>query len=239
MPFPALVSGVVVRVSGVVALVLSTLVSGALVASAQESTSLTLAPSQARTIALSRCGSAGLSTADANCRGFDARDIREGTDIFVVGFENNADLGEKHVLQLVAVFDLTQVTVDPNSEIASASLGYSEGSTTRRSPAGESEYGILPTCNTTLGVPTTEWNGRVDAIVATRPALTAGVTPASTAEAGAWDVTPQLREWLAAGQQKGTLVLGAVDQSPEIRGQEMCLSYLFDLALNVEIAPKP
>ena len=52
-------------------------------------------------------------------------------------------------------------------------------------------------------------------------------------------MTPQIREWLAAGEQKGTLVLGADDQSPNIKGQAMCLSYLFDLGLNVEVAPKP
>ena len=229
----------VALVSSLVAVAVGILNTGAPVASAQDSTSSTLAPSQARTIALSRCGSAGLSTAGANCRGFDAREIRESTDTFVLGFENNQELDEKHVLQLIVVFDLSQIPVDPDSEVGKATLGYSEGSTTRRSPEGESEYGVLPTCNTTLGVPTSEWNGSVDAIVATRPALTAGVAPATTGEVGSWDVTPQIREWLAAGQQKGTLVLGADDQSPDIRGQAMCLSYLFDLGLNVEIAPKP
>jgi hypothetical protein len=229
----------VALVSRVAVVALAALVAAPLVALAQDSTPTVLAPAQARTIALSRCGSAGLSTAAADCRAFDAREIRESSDIFVVGFENNQELDEKHVLQLVVVFDLSQIAVDPNSEVANATLGYAEASTTRRSPEGESEYGILPTCNTTLGVPTTEWNGRADAILTTRPALIAGVTPATTAEAGAWDVTPQVREWLAAGQQKGTLVLGAEDQSPDIRGQTMCLSYLFDLGLNVEVAPKP
>jgi hypothetical protein len=220
-----------------VAVALSALVAGTTVVAAQDS-AVTLAPAPARTIALSRCGSAALSTADANCLGFDAREIRESGDIFALGFENNQELGEKHVLQLILVFDLAQIHLDPNSDVGQATLGYSEGSTTRRSATGDEEYGILPTCNTTLGVPTSEWSGRVDALVATRPALTAGVTPATTGDAGSWDVTPQVREWLRAGQQKGTLVLGGDDQSPDIKGQTMCLSYLFDLGLNVNIVPK-
>jgi hypothetical protein len=228
-----------VLASGVVAAVLGALATSFVVASAQESTSTTLPPSQARTIALSRCGTNTLSTQDANCRGFDAREIRESTDTFVLGFENNKELGEKHVMQLVVVFDLSQIAVDPDSEVSHAALGYAEASTTRRSPTGESEYGVLPSCNTKLGVPTTEWNGRTDAILPTRPTLTAGVTPATTGEYGSWDVTPQIREWLAAGQQKGTLVMGGDDQSPDIHEQAMCLSYVFDMGLNVEVSPKP
>ncbi|MGE3909737.1 MAG: hypothetical protein AB7K36_10310, partial [Chloroflexota bacterium] len=78
-------------------------------ASAQESVSL--APAPAHTIALSRCGTASLSTAAADCRGFDARDIRDDTGTFVLGFENNQELGEKHVLQLILVFDLSQLAL--------------------------------------------------------------------------------------------------------------------------------
>jgi len=52
-------------------------------------------------------------------------------------------------------------------------------------------------------------------------------------------VTSQPKEWLAAGQQKGTLVVGADDQSPDIREQTMCLSYVFGIGLHVEVAPKP
>lgn len=232
MRFPVLARGLIAAALGAVAM------GSSVVASAQEPTSTSLAPSQARTIALSRCGSNGLSTQDANCRGFDAREIRESTDTFVLGFENDKELGEKHVMQLVVVFDLSQIALEPESEVSRAVLGYAEASTTRRSPSGESEYGILPSCNTTLGVPTTEWNGSTDKILATRPALTAGVTAATTGENGAWDVTPQIREWLAAGQQKGTLVMGADDQSPEIRDQSMCLSYVFDMGLSVEVSPK-
>jgi hypothetical protein len=200
---------------------------------------VTLTPTQARTIALSRCGGPALSTSDANCRGFDAREVRETPDMFVVGFENNAELSEKHVLQVVAVFDLSQIPMDENKQVTSASFAYGEASTTRRSPDGESEYGVLQTCNTKLGVPTTEWNGSVSALVATRPAMTAGATPATTGEFGNWDVTPQVRTWLAAGQKKGTLVMSGDDESGDIYGQSMCLSYLFDLGLNVEVAPKP
>ena len=232
MRFSALASRVIVAVVGALA---TTFV----VASAQDVTSTSLTPSQAHTIALSRCGTNRLSTQDADCRGFDAREIRESTDTFVLGFENNKELGEKHVMQLVVVFDLSQIAVDPNSEISHAALGYTEASTTRRSPSGDSEYGILTSCDTQLGVPTTEWNGRTDAILPTRPALTAGVTPATTGESGSWDVTPQVREWLAAGQQKGTLVMGGDDQSPDIHEQSMCLSYVFDMGLNVEVSPKP
>jgi hypothetical protein len=232
MRFPALARGVMAVMLGAIA-------ASPLAASAQEPTTTTLTPSPARTIALSRCGSNGLSTQDADCRGFDAREIRESTDTFVLGFENNQELGEKHVMQLVLVFDLSQIALDEKSEVSHAALGYAEASTTRRSASGDSEYGVLPSCNTQLGVPTSEWNGRTDAIVATRPALTAGVTPATTGENGTWDVTPQLREWLAAGQQKGTLVMGADDQSPDIHEQSMCLSYVFDMGLNVEVSPKP
>jgi hypothetical protein len=231
MRFSALAGSVLVLAFGC-------LTAGVVTVMAQEASITDLAPAQAHTIALSRCGSAGLTTPGANCRGFDAREVRDKPDIFVVGFENNQEINEKHVLQVVTVFDLSQVAVAPDSEVSHATLGYAEGSTTRRSAAGESEYGILPTCNTTLGVPTTEWNGSTDAIVATRPALTAGVTPATTGSAGAWDVTPQIQAWLAAGQQQGTLVLGADDQSPDIREQTMCLSYVFDLGLHVEVTPK-
>jgi len=231
MRFP----GLVVRVAAVALSCLAAVVP----ASAQETSTVALTPVKARTIALSRCGSNTLSTSAANCRGFDAREIRESGDIFVVGFENNQEIDEKHVLQLVAVFDLSQIALEPDSTVAHATLGYAEGSTTRRSPAGDSEYGILPTCTTRLGVPIGEWNGETDALVATRPALIDGAVPATTGEAGSWDVTPQIREWLEAGRQTGTLVMGAEDQSADIRGQSMCLSYLFDLTLNVEVTPKP
>jgi hypothetical protein len=205
---------------------------------AQEPTTSTLTPTVAHTIALSRCGAAGLSTADANCRGFDAREVRETPDMFVVGFENDQELGEKHVLQVALTFDLSQIPVDQNSEVTHAVLSYAEASTTRRSASGDSEYGVLQTCNTQLGVPTGDWNGAVDRILPTRPAQTAGVTPATTGEAGSWDVTPQVKQWLSAGQTKGTLVMRADDESADIHAQSMCLSYLFDLNMGVEVSPK-
>src|SRR4051794_32018350 len=101
--------------------------------SGQDSASTTLAPTVVRTIALSRCGAAALSTADANCRGFDAREVGENPDIFVVGFENTQDLDEKHVLRVVASLALGQISLAPDPEAPRASLGYGESSTTRRS----------------------------------------------------------------------------------------------------------
>lgn len=223
---------------GVVAALLSTLISGFSGASAQEAMSTQLTPTIVKTIALSRCGGPTLSTANTNCRGFDASEIRDSGDIYVVGFENSTDLAEKHILQVVAQFDLSLVQVPENSEVSHATFNYGENSTTRRSEAGDSEYGVLQSCNTQLGVPTSEWNGNTSALLATRPAQTAGVIPATTGDSGTWDITPQVREWLASGQKKGTLVMKATDDSPEIRGMLMCLSYVSDFGINVEIAQK-
>jgi hypothetical protein len=206
---------------------------------AQTEPPVTLAPTQIRTVGQSRCGPSTLSTAGTNCQGFDAREIREQSTIFVVGYENNQDLAEKHVLQVVAVFDLAAARGAPGTEVSNGSLHYGEGSTTRRSASGESEYGILPTCNTGLGVPSAEWDGRTDSIVPTTPAATAGVTPATTGDYGAWDLTPQLNAWLASGQPRGTLVLRSDDESLDIHGQAMCLSYLSDLNLTVEYRVLP
>jgi hypothetical protein len=213
--------------------------SAVLESAAQPGPSVTLSPAQVRTVGQSRCGGPTLSTEGTNCQGFDARQIREQSDIFVVGYENNQDLGEKHVLQVVAVFDLAAARGAPGTEVSAASLHYAEASTTRRSASGESEYGILPTCNTGLGVPSAEWDGRTDSILPTTPAATAGVTPATTGDAGAWDLTPQLNQWLASGQPRGTLVLRSDDESLDIHDQTMCLSYLFDLNLTVEHRPLP
>jgi hypothetical protein len=221
---------------GAAAAVLASLAFASFGAYAQES--VTLMPTQARTIALSRCGGAALSTSEANCKGFDAREVRETPDIFVLGFENNAELSEKHVMQVVVSFDLSQVNIPSDSEVTSSALGYSENSTTRRSAAGDSDYGVLQSCNSKLGVPSTEWNGSVNALLATRPALTAGVTPATTGGYGYWYVTPQIKDWLAAGQKKATFVMQADDESPNIQAQSMCLSYISDLHLGVDTAPK-
>jgi hypothetical protein len=226
----------------VVAVALGVLVTGTLTVSAQdaqEPTSSNLTPVQATTIALHRCGSASLSTSDANCLGFTAREILSDPSIFVVGFENNKELNEKHVFQVLTEFDLSQVTVDPNSQVDAATLAYSEVSTTRRSPSGESEYGILPSCNTRLRVPATKRETRTDQLMLTLPALTAGMTPATTAESGTWNVLPQVKSWLGNGEKKGALVLEADDLSDDVREMEMCISYLTDVSLTIQVSPKP
>lgn len=228
---------------GLAAVALGTLATGVLTASAAqdvtEPTSFDLRPVQAKTIALHRCGGPTLSTNDVNCIGFSAKEILSDPSIFVVGFENNKDINEKHVFQVAVEFDLTQVTVGPNSEVDFAELMYGEVSTTHRSPAGDSEYGILTSCNTSLGVPATAWDGRVDRLVQTLPAATAGMVPGTTAESGTWNVLPQVKGWLASGAKKGTLVLGAADQSADVKELAMCLSYMTDISLTVQVAPKP
>ena len=198
---------------------------------------LTLLPAKAHTVGQSRCGAATLSTASTNCQGFDARAIREQPDIFVVGYESDQDVSEKHVLQVVLVFDLGTARPDPGAQLSGATLHYIEGSTARRSTDGTSQDGILQTCNSGLGVPTGEWDGRTDTIVPTRPAVTAGVAPATTGDGGSWNVTPQVNEWLAGGKSQGTLVLRGDDETLDVRGQAMCLSYVADLGLSLEYAP--
>ena len=109
-----------------------------------------------------------------------------------------------------------------------------QASTARRSAAGESQFGILPTCNTQLGVGRDAEGGSLDHLVPSRPAGVAGVTPATTAESGAWDVTPQLKQWLGVQANRGTFVLRGDDESLDVKGLAMCLSYVFDLRLTVE-----
>ena len=227
------------RLSAALLMSAALLASEVLGSAAQSEPSVTLVPTQVRTVAVSRCGPPTLSTAGTNCQGFDAREDCEKSDIFVVGYENDKDLGEKHVLQVVAVFDLAPACGVAGTTVRGASLHYGEGSTTRRSAGGDSEYGVLQTCNTGLGAPTGEWDGRVDAIVQTKPAATAGWVPATTGDYGAWDVTPQLNEWLASGRPQGTLVLRSDDESLDIHEQAMCLSYVFDLNLTVELGAQP
>jgi hypothetical protein len=226
----------------VVAVAVGVLATGALTASAQgdeEPASSNLTPVHTTTIALHRCGSAQLSTDDANCLGFTAKEILSDPSIFVVGFENNKELNEKHVFQVFTEFDLSQITVDPDSQVDAATLTYSEVSTTRRSPSGESAYGILLSCNTRLRVPATRSETPADRLMLTLPALTAGMTPATTAEAGAWNVLPQVKSWLGNGEKKGTLVLEASDLSDDVHEMEMCVSYLTDLSLAIQVSPKP
>jgi hypothetical protein len=200
----------------------------------------TLTPTRAATVAESKCGPAKMSTPGIECQGWDGTDVRSLGDIFVVGFENNQELAEKVVLQTVATFDLAPLNdATASAKVAKASLSYGEGSTTRRSATGESEYGILPTCNTRLGVPAANWSGSLDKIIPTTQAATAGVTGATTGDSGAWDVTPQVAKWLKDGTGQGTFVFRPDDESLDAKGQQMCLSYISDLALNVEFEPQP
>jgi hypothetical protein len=226
----------------VVAVALGFLVAGTLTVSAQEvqaPTNSNLTPVRAQTIALHRCGSAKLSTDAANCLGFTAKEILADPSIFVVGFENNNELNEKHVFQILTEFDLSQVIVGPNSQVDAATLTYSEVSTTRRSPSGDSEYGILPSCNTRLREPFPRLDARTDGTMMTLPALTAGMTPATTAEAGTWNVLPEVKSWLSEGHTKAMLVLEADDRSDDVREMAMCISYLTDVSLTIQVSPKP
>jgi hypothetical protein len=174
-------------------------------------------------------------TSGASCLGFDGRDVRTLSDLWVVGYENNRDVGEKHVLQTVAVFGLAPLRALPErATLRRAVLSYAEASTVRRSPNGESEYGILPTCNTGLGVPADGWDGNTNRVVPTRPAAVGGVQGATTGSSGAWDVTPQLQEWLAGAGNERAFVLRGDDESLDVRELGMCLSYVFDVGLAVE-----
>ena len=202
---------------------------------AQQVQAVSLTPTRVGTAGQSRCGSMGLSTLGVNCRGFDGRDVRSLPDLWVVGYENNQDRGQKHVLQAVAVFGLAPLRgLAAQGTLTRATLSYAEASTVRRSPTGDSQYGILPTCNTGLGVPTDGWDTSFDRVVPTRPAMIAGVQGATTGDYGAWDVTPQVQQWLAAGGDERTFVLRGDDESLDVRGQGMCLSYVFDLQLTAE-----
>jgi hypothetical protein len=228
------------RLVGALALLAATLVSSAqaTAAPANQIDPATLTPTRVATAAESKCGPARMSTPGIECRGWDGTDVRSLGDLFVVGFENNQELSEKVVLQTVATFDLAPLKdATTSAKVAKASLTYGEASTTRRSPTGDSEYGILPTCNTRLGVPTAAWSGSLDKVVPTTAAMTAGVTGATTGDSGSWDVTPQVTKWLKDGAGQGTLVLRPEDESLDAKGQQMCLSYVIDLALNVEFAP--
>jgi hypothetical protein len=197
---------------------------------------LSLTPSQVATVSQSRCGGPTLSTAGVNCQGFVGTNARSLSDIFIVGFENNQDLQEKYVFQAAATFDLSSLKDAANgAQVAKAALGYDESSTMRRSAEGESEYGILPTCNTKLGV-ADAWGGNQDKLLKATPAATAGVAGATTGDAGSWDVTPQLQQWLDAGATQGTFVMSGDDETSDITGQAACLSYVINLSLGVEFA---
>jgi len=144
-------------------------------------------------------------------------------------------MNQAHVYQTVAAFDLGTLPNMPGAKLSRAALNYLEASTVHRSPAGESEYGILPTCNTRLGV-ADNWDGNLERLAQTRPAATSGVMGASTADAGSWDVTPQLQQWLAGGAGQRVLVMSGDDESMDVKADTMCLSYVFDVELVVEYA---
>jgi hypothetical protein len=91
---------------------------------------------------------------------------------------------------------------ETEATVAKAALGYGEGSTTRRSASGESEYGVLPTCNTQLGIAAPGWGGGLDRVVGTTPAAVVGASGVTTGSFGAWDVTPQVKQWLEGAEQE-------------------------------------
>ncbi|MFN0074836.1 MAG: hypothetical protein ACKVVP_25450 [Chloroflexota bacterium] len=203
------------------------------------SASADVAPEPGRTVYTIRCGGPQLSTPGTNCNGFVGAEIRDDPTIFVVGFENNDTLTSKFVYQAAAVFNFAGELPGPNEIVSKATLSYGEYSTVHRSAAGDSAYGILETCNTALGVPTTPWDGTPDKLIQTAPAQTAGRTPATTGDSGTWDVTPQIQAWLNDGKQQGTFVMRGADESTDVKGQAMCISYVGGLSLTFELAPKP
>jgi hypothetical protein len=213
--------------------------SGAAVLMVRTAAASDVEPNPVRTIHASRCGGPAMSTPGITCTGFAGIEITEDSSIFVVGFENNDTVSEKHVYQAVAVYDFSGEKPGPEEIVSSATIRYGEYSTTRRSPGGDSEYGILPTCNTRLGVATAPFDGNATKLIATTPAMTAGHAAATTGDGGSWDVTPQIRAWLNEGKTQGTLVFQGDDESMDVKAQSMCLSYIGELILTVELAPKP
>jgi hypothetical protein len=197
----------------------------------EEAQAISLTPTRVATVSQDRCGAPTLSTAGTNCVAFDGREVRSQPDLFVVGFENDQDQNEKHVLQAASVYDLSGLPA--GAKVTKASLGYSEASTMRRSAQGESQYGILPTCNTKLGV-VDAWDGNQDTLLKPKSAAVAGVAGATTGDAGSWDVTPQVKQWVDASGKQGTFVMSGDDESMDPKAQTACLSYVIDLGLSVE-----
>jgi hypothetical protein len=208
-------------------------------APAGQAETVALAPRRVATVAEDRCGPVKPSAPGVPCGGWAGLEVRSQPDLWVVGFENNQELGEKHVLQTVATFDLAPLRALPEgATLAKAALGYGEGRTTRRSASGDSEYGVLPTCNTQLGLPADGWGGGLDRVVPTRPAAVIGTSGVTTGSFGAWDVTPQVKQWLEGAATQGTFVFRSDDESMDVKGQAMCLSYIFDVGLTVEYTPR-
>ena len=228
------------RLVGALALVGSVLI-GAGPATAAPSSDLdpaSLTPTRIVTVAESKCPPPTLSTQGIECRGWDGTDVRDLSDLWVVGYANIQEQGQKYVLQTVATFDLVGVKEQATTaKVAKASLAYTEVSTHRRSAAGDSEYGILPTCNTKLGVAAANWNGNQNKIVPSTQALTAGVAGATTGSEGVWDVTPQVAKWAKDGAGQGNFVFRSDDETLEPKTQQLCISYLIGIGLTVEFAP--
>jgi hypothetical protein len=225
------------RLVGAAALMGAVVIGSGQVASATVSQvdPVSLTPTRAATVYEYKCPpvSSGIE-----CRPWDGLDVRSLTDLFVVGYENNQETSQKHVLQTAATFDLGPAReAVGNGKVGKAYLTYSEASTHRRSGSGDSDFGILPTCNTRLGVPKAPWTGAVDKLIQTNPAQTSGVAGATTGDAGSWDVTPQVATWLKGSTVQGTFVFQGDDESLTVKGQEACLSYIFGISLAVEPAP--
>lgn len=196
-------------------------------------------PDPVNTVYTSRCEGPRLSTDGTNCNGFVRAEIRDDKDTFVVAIENNDTLKSKFVYQAAAVFNFAGESPGPNEVVSRATLAYGEYSTVHRSSAGDSEYGILETCSTALGVPTTSWDGTPKKLIQTTPAQTAGRSPATTGDSGSWDVTPQVQAWLRDGRLQGSFVMRGAEESTDVEAQSMCISYLGGLVLTLELAPKP
>jgi hypothetical protein len=82
------------------------------------------------------------------------------------------------------------------------------------------------------------WDGNLDGVVPTKPANATVLATATTAESGAWDVTPQIQEWLKAGQNQRAFVLRGEDESLDVKGQAMCLSYVVDASVAVDVTTR-
>lgn len=209
-------------------------------ADAQETGSLQLEPLQVATAGQSACGPAGVSALGVACVGSEGREVLELPDLWLVGYQNDQERGEKHVRQTVFTFDLAPLRSLPSgATIDRAVLSYAEISTVHRSDDGQDSYGILPTCATSLGVPVAGWDGGLDQVIPTAVAEIAGATSATTGGLGSWDVTPQLQLWLTESDDQRTFVLRSDDESLFVKGQASCLSYLSDLNLAVEYTVQP
>jgi hypothetical protein len=187
---------------------------------------LSLRPALVGTAGESRCPPSQLSAPGAACPGFNIRDVRTLEGTWGVGYVNNPALAQKSVLQTVVVFGLAPLrTVPAPAAPSKAVLTYRV--------VGQSPIG--PPCDIQLGVPTEAWDGAYDRVAPARPAAVAGFQGASLGEPVAWDVTPQVREWLADAGGDATFVLRGDDESLDVTERGICLSYVSDLGLAIEL----